>query len=360
MKEILDIKDILFKSRDFNVAIQKVPDKEKIVYFFLNDVKKYLEALNNLKDALNIGKISDGLEKRLFSETNCILRKADSITSPINDRVVVKRIKEMFRRIVGELVYESELVRRAYIKPRGYAGDFETIESIYNNHPSSKGIGLYLEKYFLNDEYLLAVRNRKEMMKKKLADFIIENIMAEIDILNIASGPSREIKELFLVDRFVTDKKINFTLVDQDGDALRFSKVNLDKIPKNINFRFIKENVLNFSSNFNKFAKVLGEFDLIYSIGLADYIPESLLGELIKFCFDLLKIKGKLVIAHKNVKTYKSLAPDWFCDWKFHARDKIDLSSIIEKFLPKDRFEISIGDEQTKHIFFVEITRKSK
>lgn len=358
--KIVNVENILFKDRDFLSLIQNDLNKDQIIRFFLDDVQKYVEKLHSFHEAFDAsGKISQVLENRLFLETRCILEKGDKIISSIKDKVIRKRIKEMFRKIVFDFVKEGDLVRRGYAKPRGYAGDYEIIEMIYNNSSLSKGLGRCFDKYLLNDDYVLAIRTRKEQMKGKLSDFITQYAGMKIDILNLASGSAREIRELFLDEEFSTDKKIKFTLVDQDRDALEFSKLKLDRIPNNISFRYINENVLNFSRSNEKYTKILGCFDLIYSIGLADYIPDILLEELIKFSFNLLKAGGRLVIAHKNTRMYKSLASDWFCNWHFYPRSCGNVIKLIKSFLEHRKFDLNISNKKSGCIFFITVTKNT-
>lgn len=266
----------------------------------------------------------------------------------------------MFRKIVREFVYQGELVRRGYEKPKGFPSDYGIIEMVYDNYSPSKGVGYIYDKYLLNDDYILAIRNRKDVMKRELFTYINQNSNSKIDILNLASGSAREIRELFLKDNFSTNKKINFTLVDYDEDALKFSKNRLSKILGNISFRYIRENVLNFIRDYDEYIKILGKFDLIYSIGLVDYIPDLLLRELLKFCINLLNLNGELVIAHKDIKTYKSLASDWFCDWTFYPRNKSDLITLINDALSNQDFNLKFMEEKSKHIFFSFIKKVNK
>ena len=53
-----------------------------------------------------------------------------------------------------------------YRKPRGYAGDFLTIEWMYANEPGGAGeLGQLLDRCFLNQTAAQAVRHRRELLK---------------------------------------------------------------------------------------------------------------------------------------------------------------------------------------------------
>jgi hypothetical protein len=102
---------------------------------------------------------------------------------------------------------------------------------------------------------------------------------------------------------------------------------------------------------------MFGKQDLIYSIGLVDYVPDSILGDMIKFCFELLNENGILIMAHKNIKVRKNIGSDWACDWNFYPRNENDVKSIVEKSLLEKRFKIKVIHERTKHIFFIHIAK---
>ena len=132
-------------------------------------------------------------------------------------------------------------------------------------------------------------------------------------------------------------------------------EISIYQQKNNIEFYPRRDNVLDFYRNPDKYRKIFKKQDLIYSIGLADYIPDLIFGGIVKFCFSFLKKNGSLVIAHKNVKTHKSLASDWFCNWHFYPRSEEDVEKIIVEHLKGDKFTLKIDREKTEHIFFLSI-----
>jgi hypothetical protein len=59
-------------------------------------------------------------------------------------------------------------IERCYSKPRGYAGDYLTIEKIYNNHPEGAGrIGAVVDRLFLEMPAAVAVRNRRGLLPRR-------------------------------------------------------------------------------------------------------------------------------------------------------------------------------------------------
>ncbi len=81
-------------------------------------------------------------------------------------------------------------------KPYGYAGDFEIIDMIYQNAPRSLGFARLYDNYFQMSTISIAVRNRKEDFKAIILDQLKKNRDKKLRILDLASGPCRDISEV--------------------------------------------------------------------------------------------------------------------------------------------------------------------
>ena len=80
-------------------------------------------------------------------------------------------------------------MNHARIWPRGYPGDYKIIEGLYKNIEMSRGIGRYLDRYFLSIITLaVAVKGRKDTLSKLLEADLRER--KEPKILDIACGPA--------------------------------------------------------------------------------------------------------------------------------------------------------------------------
>jgi len=295
--------------------------------FFLIDVKEYLSLLEEL-DGLTMQKQcqEEELRKKIAVASDNVIEKGEKLKEKIGSKIIVKKIKGGFRDLVGEFVYRSIIMERAYKKPRGYPGDFGTLEYLYDNKPVSKGIGRLFDQYFLSNKLAQAVVNRKDLMVSILGDLIGKAKSQKVNVLNVASGSCRDVREFLEVYKGATP--LLFTCLDHDEESLGFSKEALE-VFQNIKFDFIKDDVIKFAEKVTSqgFAKQ----NIIYSIGLADYIPDRLLKKIVSSFFALLKPGGSLVIAHKDKCKFSTLPPDWFCDWKFVARDEPDLVGLVKE-----------------------------
>lgn len=360
LKKELFLKNIKFDSL-LKKIIKKLKNKKKIRIireFWQKNLCGYLKNLISLEQMINTKEIE---EKKIFNRismlNNNILKRADVLEKKIGDAQLIEKIKENFRIACGPWAYRSKIVKHAFIKPYGYPGDYELLELIYNNKPISEGIGYYLDLYFLNDPYAKAVRERKNKMRSMLINYIRRSGKRRIDILNIACGSTREWKEIIDTNPSIfKNKKIVLSLVDYDKQALEFSKNHLRGV-KNIKLRSFRHNVLWYTIRSKKYKSYLNRQDIIYTIGLADYLPDKFLKKLINFLYSLLKKNGRLIIAHKDIDKYKPLPPDWWCNWRFIPRNQNKFLNLIKE---SDiyNFRISIQRIPRKIIFFIILQKK--
>jgi len=336
--------------------LQDAESKEKVWNYWNKDFKKFLDKLIEVSDNLYSANIDKKKAEEIITEiSDTVLHKGDELEICLNNEIIIKKVKRAFRELCGPWVYRSKIVKHAFEKPRGYPGDYNLLEIIYDNKAISEDIGFCYDRYFLNNAYAVAVRSRKDKMREILTDFIRNFNIKPLKILNLACGSCREIKELFIDKKFTFQQRIEFSLVDQDNEALELCKSFL-KDNSMTSFKFLQHNVLEYIRDSEKYQSILDKYDMIYTIGLADYLPDRILKNLLSFCFTLLNSDGKLIIAHKDISKYKPLAPNWACDWNFYPRDQDYLIKMINES-GINNFRLKIEREPSRVILFLILTK---
>lgn len=108
-----------------------------------------------------------------------------------------------------------------YSQPRGYAGDFEIIERIYQQWRSPNPALVKWDDYFHDQAAPQAVRNRK----KYFVDWVVakERILGgELRVLNIASGSARDVFDYFNAN---PESRVRIECIEQDPNAIAYSKM---------------------------------------------------------------------------------------------------------------------------------------
>lgn len=189
-----------------------------------------------------------------------------------------------------------------YRKPLGYAGDFALIDMIYTydsfGHPAYEK----WDRYFHYHAATEAVRNRKAFFKTKMLAKLTGR-KTPLHLLNVASGPARDLFELYQV----TDPEmLQTTCVDIDSDAISFAS-NLCR-PFENQVRFCQKNILRFSS--------AEKYDVIWSAGLFDYFEDRIFILAMKRLLTFLKPGGEILIGNFSENNpsrgYMEIFGEWF------------------------------------------------
>jgi len=349
-------------SKHFKFVVRGIKDKgtRKSILKYAKNFRDYLFNLVDLTNAIIKKKgYQKNIQERLRLLNDGIVQKGETLKETINNKLVTKKIKNEFRSLVSCWAFKSQIMKRGFDKPRGYPGDSDTLEVIYDKKTFSPNneLGYYFDIYFLDNPYADAVRNRKDKLREILRRCLLSGDK-ELKILNLACGSSREIWELYTAkDININQRKAEFTLLDWDDNALEFSRNRLKNISKNIKLNFLKEDVMQFVKSTEFFDKH-GKQDLIYSIGLADYLPDRVLKKMIKNSFVGLNPGGSFIIAHKDKEiAFSHLPPEWFCDWEFFSRNEKDMKDLVES-AEIGKFSYNVEREKSGQIFFITITKQ--
>ena len=347
----------------FKYVINGVKDKKNRheVLGFAREFRNYIFDLVELNNKIENEGVHDKDEIfNVLSElNNSIVAKGENLKAAIKDTALIDKIKQVFRDLVSSWIFKSSGSYRCLEKPKGYPGDYETLEIIYDRKTFSKDneLGYYFDLYFLNNPYAEAVRKRKDKLKDMLEN-IIGKSNKTLKILDLACGGSKEVRDICEEKKSnVVNKDVNFFLLDWDEEALEFSKKQLEKAPENFKIDFIRDNIISFVRK-TKFYEENGQMDIIYSIGLADYFTDRILKAMVTNAYKGLKRGGKFIIAHKDKEiSFSHIPPEWFGDWTFFQRNEQDLFSLIES-AGQDWSEIKIDRDETGDIFFYTLVKR--
>lgn len=239
---------------------------------------------------------------------------------------LTERLKKFFVEKLRKYFLYGEYINHSLAKPRGYAGDYLIIDAIYKNNPQTNGYERLFDNYFQMSPISIAVRNRKEDFKRIIKS-IVANCAEPIRILNLASGPCRDLSEL-LGDPEMADKFVLIDCIEQDVEAIKYAKKLIDNSDQ---VRFINMNVARLALYKNVQDKFEHKYDLIYSTGLFDYLDYRLSTRLISNCKKLLTNNGVIAISDVRDRfTNPSIHfMEWVGDWNLIYRDEKTFKKIF-------------------------------
>ncbi len=260
--------------------------------------------------------------KELTTHLNDIFTESTKIPEPLKCEICRKVQNELL-----PLVLLTKTVERFYSKPRGYAGDYVTIDRIYKNKPEGHGrIGAVIDSCIMNEPAGNAVRYRRKLF----ADEIIKTVNSKngevTRITCIASGPATEIFDAF--DLLEEKSKLQSNLIDFDLHALSFVEkiLNDKKLEKQANL--INENILYLVLGRKKVD--ITDQDLVYSIGLIDYLNDKVVIKLINFIYDILAPGSRVILGNFHPRNKTRAFMDHVLEWKLIHRTEDDMHSLFK------------------------------
>lgn len=301
---------------------------------------KRIKHLDEATDIFN--KQLEDIEKRclspeespeeLLKETNYAINNmceaCKAFELDVTDKDIIRDAQIRFRIKTNPILSKSYCINRVRTWPQGYQGDYKTLEGLYRNTPLSEGIGYYLDLCCLNFQLGVAVRNRLKTLEDILRDELLRRNSPSV--LNIACGSCREVFELASE---IEKSGARFTCIDLDNDALAFasnrlSYTNISPVTSNqVELRkYNAVRMFDHDLNMSEF----GMQDIIYSVGLFDYLPTDFLVNMLSALYKLIKPGGKLITSFKDTNRYRSQEYHWIFDWDgFLQRTEEDFRNIL-------------------------------
>jgi extracellular factor (EF) 3-hydroxypalmitic acid methyl ester biosynthesis protein len=234
-------------------------------------------------------------------------------------------VAEVLHAELQPLVKLSATGERCTAKPRGYAGDYQTIEMIYANAPAGTGaVGALLDGCVLNLTAAKAIRNRRRL----IAGEILSSYRAaakELHVASLACGPAREIFDV--LDKVDDRGRLQVSCVDIDREALA-------QLGAQCQERNLSQQVRTFQGNLIHLATGRQELeltpqDLIYSINFADYLSDEMVLTLLNWTHDKLRPGGRVVLGNFHPRNPTRGLMDHVLEWRLTHRDEAEMNQLF-------------------------------
>lgn len=261
------------------------------------------------------------------------------------DRNRRRAYKSVTERCLTPLLLSAPNMRRAYEKPFGYAGDYQTLLYLYRDGFEGPDVfSRVLHRMACNLPLSVGVRKRKDLLKNlttREVDAACERTTsagaaAPFRVTSLGCGPSVEVKE-FLETRADWTVPVEWTLIDQEEMALSLAHGDVFKEVAQGDVRADVQCV------YLSFGQLLGRPDLefldhaqdfIYASGLFDYLRARTAKQLVEHLFSRLRSGGLLAIGNASWPNEHIWMGEFVLDWSMVFRtedDMRDLASGIEQ-----------------------------
>lgn len=239
--------------------------------------------------------------------------------------------------------------RWALVKPRGYAVDATLMDFAYGHtsvkhHIENSGkIGKEIYQYTSGAIQSRSARQRIDLLSEKVK--MLAASKSKLTIMSFAAGHAREIETLPNATR---SQIASFTAIDIDPESLQCAS----KSASNIKFVPIRKNVIK-----DEEIDALPKADLVYSLGLFDYLSEEYALKVLEKMWRRTGVRGQCIVAN--------LAPDagnlGYCeaimDWWMVTRNAGEMNSISNNIAKS--FNNLTSVEVSRHGCFYYLTLSS-
>lgn len=322
-------------------------------------IRKYQDMAKNLQDVLSREPSEWGKYQSLFNyHINGIFREImeyekNSLKQGREDKVY--KLKRLFITRLRKEFLHGDFIVWSFEKPYGYAGDYKIIEDIYQNEPRTTGFERLYDNYFQMSSISVAVRNRKEDFRRYLINLLASRKGKKVRIMNIGSGPARELFELF--SALHEDDLGNLTVdcLDNDSRSLDYARRLLFKRTE---VNFMKENAVRLALKKDITQAIPCTYDCIYSTGLFDYFDDRITVRLLGNLRALLNPEGQIMISDVRDKYSNPSVHfmEWVGDWNLiYREDERFRQLFIDAGFPKNAMRI--GYEQQGILQYITATR---
>ena len=240
-----------------------------------------------------------------------------------------------FRRQVWSYILHSHIMKRANLKPRGYAGDSEMMRLIYLKEDLGDSMfSRLLHQHPINHAAAEAVRSRRMLIATALQERLQKQELPHGErykILSVACGPAFELRDILTSAEQCG--RYAFTLFDQDEMALAEAAELIQSLEKSlsadIKVEYVQESVRTMLST-RRLASMAGQFHFVYSMGLFDYLIPPVAKAVLTNLYQLLQAGGVLIIGNFHESSKSRTYMDYWNDWVLYYRNERDMLNLLQ------------------------------
>jgi SAM-dependent methyltransferase len=224
--------------------------------------------------------------------------------------VAAQEVKSVVRQAT-EVHFQGTMQAQSVLKKHGYSGDYEIIDDIYRMRISADPHLRKWDLFFHAQAAPCAVRNRKAYFHQLLRDLTARLPSRRLRVLNIASGPARDLREWFDAN---PESTIQFDCIELDPQAIAHARVVCGAYAERVNFHH--QNALKFVPE--------AKYDLIWSAGLFDYLTDRLFTRLLRSLLPFVSTGGEVAVGNFSEfnasRDYMELMGDWYLEHRSEAK----------------------------------------
>lgn len=262
----------------------------------------------------------------------------DLVRAVMGEREKRDAVKEYTELVLTPELRGGAIWDRSYAKPLGYPGDFGIMNQVYDwQRVGENAYQMLLHRVGL--EVAECIKTRMEVVRSDIGKVVTSKDSGRVTrVLSLGCGSAREV-ETWLARGRSGSSRAEFTLIDQEQLALDcayrssypYIVRNGDRYRLNC-LRISFTDVLRGTGGMGE----LPPQDLIYSVGLIDYLTDRRAASLVRRLYDLVAPGGLLIVGNMNETPLSNLWPmEFITDWSLYYRTDEQMLAWMEGLHPE-------------------------
>jgi extracellular factor (EF) 3-hydroxypalmitic acid methyl ester biosynthesis protein len=263
-----------------------------------------------------------------------------------------------FRKQLWDIILSSEFLARTNLKPRGYSGDSVMMRQIYEREFRGRSLfSKFMHRHPLDTIAADAVRSRRQLIADAVKDAQSRLAMtdARTRVLSVACGPAWELRDI--VTSATDLEQLELVLLDQDPFALDDARDTIMELEQRFRTRLdatlIRDSVRTMIGATDLPAR-WGQFDVLYAMGLFDYLTPPVARAVLAKLYELLAPGGTLLVGNFHPKNPSRIYMEYWMDWVIYYRDEAEFLELAND-LPGA--EVSLTQEETGSQMFLQVRK---
>lgn len=301
-------------------------------------------------------------EERMLPEWRELWLAGNALAAPIMaDPEQLRAVKRYTELVLTPEFMPGPLWRRGYEKPLGYPGDFEMMNSVYAwNREGQTAYGKLLHRIGL--DVAECISTRMVLMQQAIAEAVAGKCGAHpndddpVRITSLGCGSAQEVLGYLRIKS--RPRRVEFTLIDQDEAALScaYARTYPEVVrlgdAASVNCLHISfSQVMRAGPLFQK----LPLQDLIYSVGLVDYLSARRARALVTDLYDQLAPGGLLIVGNMRDTPHGNLWPlEFISDWSLIYRDAAEMREMAAGINPSG---VELQTDPTGRIYLLRVRK---